>query len=143
MNRNVVFALALVAGSAACAQQSQPAPGAVAPAPMQTIENTPIETIPVEPPPQITDLQAEPKLRDPYATEADKRAAAEDLKKQVALPFSPAIAMDPVDGAKVSIRSDTPILEYKNKIYYFASAANRAAFRANPEQYIKGGLSRY
>lgn len=142
MNRNVVFAIAFFAALAACAPQ-QPAPGAATPTEVQTIENTPIETIPVEPPPQITDLQAEPKLRDPYATEAEKRAAVEDLKKQVALPFSPAIAMDPVDGAKVSIRSDTPMLEYKDKIYYFASAANRAAFRANPEQYVKGGLSRY
>jgi YHS domain-containing protein len=129
---------------AACAQKpAAPGPGPAPPVEMRTIENTPIETVPVEAPPQITDQQAEPKLRDPHADEAAKQRAEEDLRKQVSLPFSPAIAMDPVDGAKVSIRSDTPVLEYQNKIYYFASAGNRAAFRANPQQYVKGGLAQY
>lgn len=140
MNPKILTVVALAVLCAACAQQpASPAP----PAEIRTIENSPIETVPVEEPPQITDLQAEPKLRDPYPDEAAKRRAEEDLKKQVSLPFSPAIAMDPVNGAKVSIRSDTPMLEYKNKIYYFASAGNRATFQANPEQYVQGGLSRY
>ncbi len=66
----------------------------------------------------------------------------EDEKVRAALPFTPAIAMDPIDGSKISIRATTPTFEYKGKIYYFSSEANRNNFRANPEGLLKGGLMR-
>jgi YHS domain-containing protein len=58
---------------------------------------------------------------------------------RAALPFSPAIAMDPIDGSKISIRATTPTYEYKGKIYYFSNEANRRIFVANPEVALKGG----
>jgi YHS domain-containing protein len=48
--------------------------------------------------------------------------------------------MDPIDGSKISIRAATPTFEYKGKIYYFSSEANRNQFRSNPEATLKGGM---
>ena len=59
------------------------------------------------------------------------------------LPFAPPIAMDPVDGSKVSITPETPMAEHKNRVYYFGSAKNRQAFAANPESFLKEKLASY
>jgi YHS domain-containing protein len=67
-------------------------------------------------------------------TEADEQLRAK-------LPFAPAIAMDPIDGSKISIRATTPTVEVKGKIFYFSSEANKHTFMANPEQYMKGLFS--
>ena len=40
------------------------------------------------------------------------------------------------------MRATTPVFEYKGKIYYFSSEANKRAFAANPEAYLKGGYMR-
>lgn len=64
----------------------------------------------------------------------------EDEKFRASLPFSPAIAMDPIDGSKISMLSTTPTFEYKGKIYYFQNEANRKTFVANPEAALKGGF---
>lgn len=64
----------------------------------------------------------------------------EDEKVRNSLPFTPAIAMDPIDGSKISIRATTPTYEHKGKIYYFSTEENRRAFIANPEAGLKGGM---
>jgi len=68
--------------------------------------------------------------------------SAEDERVRSALPFSPAIAMDPIDGSKISIRATTPIYEYEKKIYYFSSEENKRRFAADPQAILKGGLMR-
>lgn len=59
------------------------------------------------------------------------------------LPFAPLIAMDPVNGEKISIVFETPTAEYDDRIYYFGSEANKRTFLADPEEYTKGSFSRY
>jgi YHS domain-containing protein len=61
---------------------------------------------------------------------------------RAALPFSPAIAMDPVNGDKISIRANTPTFEYKERIYYFTNEENKRTFTANPDQYTKQGFTK-
>lgn len=149
------FSLLFLAGTTAAVffgagcQQNPPAPQL---GEMRTIDNTPLEAMVIDLPPTTVPQPLETKIPDgetkkPAATATTASATAsssdEMLQHKINLPFAPAIAMDPVDGGKVSIRIDTPALEYKNKIYYFTSEANRRAFTANPEQYVKGTLSRY
>lgn len=59
------------------------------------------------------------------------------------LPFSPKIAMDPVDGSKISIQRLTPTAEYKGRVYYFSSEGNRSEFIRNPDDYLSGAFSSY
>jgi YHS domain-containing protein len=77
----------------------------------------------------------------PWQTETPVIMTPEDEKLRATLPFSPAIAMDPVDGSKISIRATTPVLKYKNKIYFFSSETNKRAFVATPDQFTKGAFS--
>lgn len=124
---------------AAC---SRPAavPGAqpAAHAEMQTIETADPRPARLDPPPVLTDEAPPPKPKNPFEAEKAIPLTPEDERIRTALPFTPAIAMDPVDGSKVSIRATTPTLEYKNRIYYFSTEANRRSFSANPEQYVRG-----
>jgi YHS domain-containing protein len=102
--------------------------------------------------PQPAQLQQPPMLQDeaptpkpkamPWETPKPIVFTPEDEKVRASLPFSPAIAMDPVDGSKISITAKTPMLEYKNKIYYFSNEANKRVFRTNPEQALRGGFMR-
>ena len=62
----------------------------------------------------------------------------QDERVRAQLPFAPAIALDPVDGLKVSIRATTPLAEYKNHLFYFTSEENKRVFLASPDQYLKG-----
>ena len=62
----------------------------------------------------------------------------QDEHVRAQLPFAPAIALDPIDGLKVSIRATTPVVEYKNHLFYFSSDANKRTFVAAPDQYLKG-----
>ena len=132
----LVCCLATVA--AGCRDDGQAAPVAE----MRTIENTPLQPMPVQPPPQVNEQEALPKPKEPAPGMPVEDAPAEP-QKMIELPFAPAIAMDPVDGSKVPIRAETPTFEYKNKIYYFGSAANRQAFAANPEGFLKEKLAKY
>jgi YHS domain-containing protein len=50
--------------------------------------------------------------------------------------------MDPIDGSKITIRASTPIFEYKGRIYYFQTEANKQQFASNPEAVLKGGMMR-
>jgi len=115
---------------------------------LRTIDNTPLEAMVIDPPPTTIPQPLETKtpegeVKKPVVTTPTATSPDESLQHKINLPFSPAIAMDPVDGGKVSIRIDTPTAEYQNKIYYFTSEGNRRSFNANPEQYGKGKLSRY
>jgi len=78
----------------------------------------------------------------PWETPAPIVFSPEDEKLRASLPFTPAIAMDPVDGSKISIRASTPTFEYKGKIYYFSNEMNKRVFTANPEHALKGGFMR-
>lgn len=134
--RHYIPCLLLLAATVACADRSSD-PMAEVP---RTIENTPIAPAPMQPLPAISDEVAPVTPKNATEEEKEKIAA---LGGRVELPFAPAIAMDPVDGSKVSIRTNTPMFEYKKKIYYFQTAANRSQFIANPEQFTKGSLAKY
>ena len=106
----------------------------------QTINTVQAQPAPLPPPPMLQDEAPPPKPKVmPWQTQAPIVFSPEDEKLRASLPFTPAIAMDPVDGSKISIRAATPTLEYKGKIYYFSNEANRNNFRANPEAVLKGG----
>ncbi|HEY5611235.1 MAG TPA: hypothetical protein VIL97_08500 [Thermoanaerobaculia bacterium] len=127
---------------AACQQTPQTAPVRE----VRTIENTPVRTGPVEPLPMIDDQDALPRPKIDHSQQAKGGAPEpydDELQKKMGLPFAPAIAMDPVDGSKVSIRPNTPAAEHKNRLFYFSSASNRAAFLAQPQKYLTGELAKY
>ena len=94
----------------------------------------------LDPPPMLNDEAPPPKPKAlPWETPTPIVFSPEDEKLRASLPFSPAIAMDPIDGGKISIRATTPTFEYKGKIYYFTTEENKRVFAANPEQFVKSG----
>jgi YHS domain-containing protein len=110
---------------------------------MRSITDTPPQPAKLEPPPMLTDEAPPPKPKAlPWETPTPIVFSPEDEKLRASLPFTPAIAMDPIDGSKISIRATTPTFQYKNKIYYFSTEANRHEFMANPEQYAKSPMMR-
>jgi YHS domain-containing protein len=112
-------------------------------APVQSINTVMPVPATLDPPPMLSDEAPPPKPKVmPWETPTPIVFSPEDEKLRASLPFSPAIAMDPIDGSKISMRATTPTFEYKGKIYYFSSEANKSAFAANPEQYLKGGYMR-
>jgi len=122
---------------------------AAQPASSQDVKIATIHTVapnpaPLQPPPMLQDEAPPPKPKplNQWHTPEPVILTPEDEKVRAALPFSPAIAMDPVDGSKISIRATTPTFEHKNKIYYFSNEANKRIFAANPEQALKGGYMR-
>ncbi len=117
-------ALIVFLSLAACGDRPAPPPETTDPR-VQTIE-------------QATDL---PPLPLPTSTLAPHSSAS--AAPLVDLPFTPAVSMDPVDGSKVSMRPDTPVAEFKDRLYYFRNEENRQAFLRNPEKYASGSLSRY
>jgi YHS domain-containing protein len=109
---------------------------------MKTIDSADVRPSVIDPPPMLTDEAPAPKPKANVAqTDTVTPASPQDEALRAALPFAPAIAMDPVDGGKISIRASTPTVEYKNKIFYFSSEANKRVFTSNPEQYTKGVFS--
>jgi len=109
---------------------------------MKTIDSSDVRPAVMDPPPMLTEEAPPPKLKDNLAqADAPPPPTPQDEAMRAALPFAPAIAMDPVDGSKISIRASTPMTEYKSKIFYFSSEANKRTFAANPEQYLKGPFS--
>jgi YHS domain-containing protein len=99
---------------------------------------------PLNPPPMLTDEAPPPKPKPLHQWDRPEPIvlSPEDERVRTSLPFTPAIAMDPIDGSKISIRAATPTFEYKGKIYYFSSEENRNNFKANPEAMLKGGMMR-
>jgi YHS domain-containing protein len=111
---------------------------------MQTIESVDPRPRVSDPPPMLQDEAPPPKPKgQPWETPQEVILTPEDEKLRAALPFSPAIGMDPIDGGKISIRATTPTIEYKGKIYYFTNEANKKTFASNPEAVLKGGLMRF
>lgn len=125
----------------ACKPAPPPTPRANERAEMRTIHSTDPRPTLIDPPPVLTDEAPPPKPKNPFEAEKLQPLTPEDEKIRASLPFAPAIAMDPVDGSKVSIRATTPMYEYRNRIYYFSTEANKRAFAAGPEQFTKGAFS--
>lgn len=137
--KRVPILILLAAALSAC--DSTPPP--VQTANIQTINTVRPVPATLDPPPMLQDEAPAPKPKAlPWETPTPIVFSPEDEKLRASLPFSPAIAMDPIDGGKISIRATTPTFEYKGKIYYFTNEENRRAFAANPEQYLKGGFLR-
>ncbi len=109
---------------------------------MRTIDSAALHPAPIDPPPMLTDEAPPVKKIDNMArADAPPPPTEQDEALRASLPFTPAIAMDPIDGSKISIRASIPTLEYKNKLYYFANEDHKRTFVANPEQYTKGLFS--
>lgn len=116
---------------------------------MQTIENTEVAPAPVVAPPEVDTTETERKFSQTERIALSREGKFKDgqllveAAPRLSLPFTPAIAMDPVDGSKLSITTLTPTFEYEGKIYYFSSTGNRSTFIGDPNKYSKGALSRY
>ena len=144
MDRAVALFL-LVSLLSACtrsaSRQQQPAEPQVME--MRTIESVDPRPQVLEPPPIITDEAPPPKPKvQPWETPKPIILSPEDDRLRASLPFVPAIAMDPVDGSKISMRANTPTFEYKGRIYYFQNENNKRAFAAAPDQYLTGRFTR-
>ena len=143
MNRTffivTLLAAALAAGCRAesRARKAHPQPNAE----LRTIDSANIRPAMIDAPPMLTDEAPPPKTTTNLAQADAPPPTAQDEALRAALPFAPAIAMDAVDGSKISIRASTPTIEYKNKLYYFSSEEHKREFLANPEQYTKGLFS--
>ena len=110
---------------------------------IRTINNTPPQPAPLDPPPQLQDEAPPPKPKTlPWETPTPIVFSAEDEKLRASLPFTPAIGMDPVDGSKISIRATTPMVDYKGRIFYFSSEANKRTFVANPAPFLTGRFTK-
>ncbi|HEX9985026.1 MAG TPA: YHS domain-containing protein [Thermoanaerobaculia bacterium] len=132
--------LILVSSLVACHQAPASQNAAPAAAELRTIESVSQQPVPLDPPPMLVDEMPPPKPKVmPWQTATPIVFTAEDDKVRSSLPFTPAIAMDPLDGSKISIRAATPTFDYKGKIYYFSSEENKRVFTANPEAAIKSG----
>jgi YHS domain-containing protein len=106
---------------------------------VQTIDSSVPTPAVLEPPPVLTDEG--PALKPVgglLSADAPPPPTPQDEALRASLPFAPAIALDPVDGSKISIRANTPSFEYKGHIYYFALEKNKRTFAASPDQYLKG-----
>jgi len=128
---------------AACRQAPPPA-RAAAPraAEVKTIDTTPPQPAALQPPPILTDEAPAPKSTVGQITlDAPPPPTPQDEAVRASLPFSPAIALDPVTGQKISIRATTPMLEMKGRIYYFSSEEDKRTFMANPAQYLHGAFA--
>jgi YHS domain-containing protein len=137
MKRNLTLLTAIFL--AACTQEPPQQPEIV------TIEKAPAKMAVVEVPPHVDEEVAPviPKNIVNLTSAERERIQEAAVAERVVLPFAPAIAMDPVDGQKVSIRKHTPTFEHKGKIYYFTSEGNRKLFMSTPDTYTKGSLAKY
>jgi YHS domain-containing protein len=116
--------------------------GAATTTEVQTVESVDPRPVVLDPPPVLIDEGPAPKPKgNVVQKDAPPPPSAQDEALRASLPFAPAIAMDPVDGSKISIRAGTPVAEFKGHIYYFSSDANKRTFLANPDQYTKGVFS--
>jgi YHS domain-containing protein len=141
--RRLLFLPAALLALAACDAGSSARSQATASAGVTTINSVPPRPAPLAGPPMLQDEAPPPKPKAmPWEAPKPIVFTPEDEKLRASLPFSPAIAMDPIDGSKISIRAATPTFEYKGKIYYFSSEANRDVFKANPAAALKGGFMR-
>jgi len=105
---------------------------------IQTIDSTDPRPAVMQPPPVLPDEAPSPKPLNLAPNQEVPVLTPQDERVRAQLPFAPAIALDPVDGLKVSIRATTPAVEYKNHLFYFSNEENKRLFMAGPDQYLKG-----
>jgi len=142
MTRAIVMAMMLAALAAGCGGKPKSAAAPKPKSEMRTIDSSDLRPVKIDPPPMLTDEAPPIKTVTGLAqADAPPPPTAADEALRASLPFTPAIAMDPVDGSKISIRASIPTVEYKNKLYYFANEDHKRTFMANPEQYTKGLFS--
>lgn len=143
--KRILIALACLV-IAACGRSTPRTRQAAQPSAIQTVDSVPPSPAVIQPPPTLTDLGPAPKtgtdVVQPGTTATVAPPTPQDEALRASLPFAPAIAMDPVDGSKISIRANTPTAEYKGHLFYFSSEANKRAFLASPDQYMKGAFAR-
>jgi len=142
MNRSLLVVTLLAASIASCRKAAPATARSQANAEVRTIDSANLQPAAIDPPPMLTD-EAPPLKPVTNVAQADAPPppTPQDEALRASLPFSPAIAMDPIDGSKISIRASIPTMEYKNKLYYFSSEEHKRAFAANPEQFTKGLFS--
>jgi YHS domain-containing protein len=142
MTRTIVITMMLAALAAGCRGKPQAAAAPKPKSELRTIDSSDLRPVAVDPPPMLIDEAAPIKTATGLAqADAPPPPTPQDEALRASLPFSPAIAMDPIDGSKISIRASIPTVEYKNKLYYFANEDHKRTFMANPEQYTKGLFS--
>jgi YHS domain-containing protein len=143
MSRLAAAALLLLAATA-CTRSHTASPTPAQHAEMRTIDNADARPALLDPPPMLTDEgpPIKPRTQPGAFADAPEPMTEQDEQVRAQLPFAPAIAMDPVNGSKVSIRATTPMVEYKNHLYYFGSEENKREFQNNPELYLKGTFAR-
>jgi len=129
---------------AACSQSGKSGPAQSSTASeMRTIDNVDTKPVVIDPPPMLADEGgAAPKPHAPIPGTEAPVLSEKDEQVRSSLPFAPAIAMDPVDGSKISIRADTPTVQTKARLYYFSSEDNKRQFLANPDEFTKGAFSK-
>jgi YHS domain-containing protein len=136
----IISIAAMVAGCRPASRASVTQPQGQAE--VRTIDSSNVRPATIDAPPMLTDEAPPPKTSTNLAqADAPPPPTAQDEALRASLPFAPAIAMDAVDGSKISIRASTPTVEYKNKLYYFSSEEHKRTFVANPEEYTKGLFS--
>lgn len=121
-----------------CARTAPPKRAARPAADVQTVDSVVPAPATLDPPPVLTDEGPAPKPKGILSEDAPPPPSPQDEALRASLPFAPAIALDPVDGSKISIRTNTPTAEYKGHFYYFTSEGNKRKFMATPEQFTKG-----
>lgn len=142
MTRTIVTAMMLAALASGCGGKPKSAAAPKPKSEMRTIDSSDLRPVKIDPPPMLTDEAPPIKTVTGLAqADAPPPPTAADEALRASLPFTPAIAMDPIDGSKISIRASIPTVEYKNKLYYFANEEHKRTFMANPEQYTKGLFS--
>ena len=129
----------LILAAAACSRQASQQQAAHE---MRTIETADPRPVVLDPPPVLGDEAPALRPKNPASPDASAPLTEKDEEVRAQLPFAPAIAMDPVDGSKISIRASTPWVEVKGRIYYFANEAHKKQFVANPEEFLKGSFSK-
>ncbi len=134
--RRAAFLLLLIA-VIGCRKPEPPKPHA-ARTDIRTIDAVDPRPVILDPPPVLPDEAAAPKPKDAAAALNMVPLTEQDEQVRAKLPFAPAIALDPVDGSKISIRATTPVVDMKNRVFYFSSEENKRLFLANPAQYMKG-----
>ena len=136
------FILVACALLCACPRSAPRVQKASAASDIQTVDSTDPRPAVIDPPPVLTDEGPAPKPKGGVLSEdAPPPPTAQDEALRASLPFAPAIALDPVDGSKISIRAGTPVADYKGHLYYFSSEATKRTFLASPDQYLKGAFA--
>jgi len=130
-----LMALAL---ATACGRSAPQARRSAAPSDIQTVDSVPPAPAELQPPKTLTDEGPALKTTtDILQADAPPPPTPHAEAARAALPFAPAISLDPVDGMKVSIGAHTPTFDYNGHIYYFSSEADKRAFASNPDAYTK------